>query len=186
MNREESLCGQELIDRAQQGNRQAMDTVIEMHQPLLWSLAKRLCCTRVSLEELVQAGNIGLLCALGRYQSRKQTKLTTYAVPWILGEMRRAIKQAEDFACSLDEGMGEDSQTLHDTLVGCEGVDADQVDLRAALSKLAPEAQILLSLRYFRDKTQKEAAMLMGKSQAQISRIESRALMALQGMLREA
>ena len=181
------VCSQDLIDDAQHGDRHALEKIVCMHQPLLWSLAKRLSCSWISLEELVQAGNVGLLHALRRYSGEWTVKLTTYAVPWILGEMRRAMKRSENCACSLDESIGEDNgQTLYDTLSGCETIDIAQVDLRMALSRLEQNAQVLICLRYFRDRTQKEAALLMGKSQAQISRMESRALLSLRTMLREA
>jgi len=57
------------------------------------------------------------------------------------------------------------------------------IDLRLALAKLSTEEQIVICMRYYRDKTQRESAVLLGKSQAQISKMERRALNTLYGLL---
>lgn len=173
----------ELVKEAQRGEAQALETLLQGHQGLLGAMAQRLRCEWVSREELIQAGNLGLMYAIEHYDASLDTKLITYAVPWILGEMRRAIRKAESSACSLDKPMDGESQTLHDVLAGSEGVDIGRLDLRLALSRLKHEEQILICLRYFRDKTQKEAAAMLGKSQAQISRMERHALDALHVLL---
>lgn len=173
-----------VIKDNKQENTAKKEVIVRKHQPLIWSLAKRICCSWMSIEELVQAGNVGLLHAMRNYDSTKGTKLITYAVPWILGEMRKAMKASEYCACSLDERKGEEDRTICDALVGSTGVDIARVDLTLAFSKLSQETKLLLCLRYFQDKTQKETAVIMNKSQAQISRMESRALEDLQYLLR--
>ena len=160
------------------------ERIVLMHQPLLWSLAKRLGCGFISCEELVQAGNVGLLYALQRYDPDQHVKLMTYAVPWILGEMRKAMKKAASSMCSLDESLSEEGMTLYDIVAGHMQVDIGSIDLRFALSRLTQEEQALICLRYFRDKTQKETSLLMGRSQAQISRMERHALDTLMIMLK--
>lgn len=170
--------------RAQQGDAAAIETLIDMHRPFLYALIKRLKCMSISREELLQAGVLGFLQAVKRYDQRQNTKLTTYAYPWILGEMRRAIRAAESNRISLDETVGNaDSLRLCDILAGGEGIDTERIDLHLALSRLEQEEWMLLCLRYFRDMTQKETAVLMKKSQTQISRLEQRALDRLHAML---
>ena len=180
---DQQCCSPECIIRAQQGDQNAKDTVIDMHQPLLWSLAKRLRGNGTGCEELVQAGNVGLLYALERYNAQRQVKLSTYAVPWILGEMRRTMKRIWDGTISIDEAFGEEGQNLHGILVGCPDMDIAQLDLHWALSKLEYEERLLICLRFFQDQSQKQAALLMGKSQTQISRVERRILDTLREML---
>lgn len=172
-----------LIIAAQNGDESAKETLLEMHKGIIFLLAKRFRCEWVSCEELVQAGHLGFMRALSRYDASKSVKLITYALPWILGEMRCAVRWKEAEVCSLDEPMMDGSLTLHDILEGESGVDIGRLDLRLALCRLSADEQILLCLRYFRDKTQKESAMILGKSQAQISRLERRALDALHEML---
>ncbi|MBQ7886318.1 MAG: sigma-70 family RNA polymerase sigma factor [Clostridia bacterium] len=177
------LPERELVIGAQSGETQAMEALLAGYQGLLRMLAGRLCCEWVSREELIQAGNLGLMYAIARYDVSLDTKLITYAVPWILGEMRRMIRKAESSACSLDQPMDTENRTLYDVLPGGNGVDIGRIDLRLALSRLNPDEQILICLRYYRDKTQKETAEVLGKSQAQISKLERHALDALHTML---
>lgn len=173
----DQLCfDQKMIEKAKGGSSQALEYLVERHQGLIRMLARRLCCESVLLDDLLQAGNVGLLYALGHYDSSMHTKLLTYAVPWILGEMRRTLKRIENSKYSLDEPLDRDGQTLHDVLSREECVHTRYIDLRIALESLSSEEQILICMRYYRDKTQREAALLMGKSQAQISKMENKAL----------
>lgn len=165
-----------LIAQAQQGDKAAMGTLLARFQPLLWSLSRRLSNTAaIPWEELVQAGNLGLMRAVRRYDGNQKTRLITYAVPWILGEMRQTLHNMQFRDLSLEDEHGE-NRSLLECLQGESSVDLEYVDLRLAMQQLSPEAQTLICLRYFRDNTQAETAHLLRKSQAQISRMERRAL----------
>ena len=59
----------------------------------------------------------------------------------------------------------------------------ERVALRMAMNELEAEEQRVVLLRYYRDMTQQETARLLGRSQAQISRIERRALDRLRTLL---
>lgn len=175
-----------LILLAQRGDKAAMGTLLARFQPMLWSLARRLgSAAEIPWEELVQAGNLGLMRAVRRYDERQETRLITYAVPWILGEMRRTLRSMQFRCLSLEEERGEDSCSLMECLQSVGDVDLECVDLRLAMQRLPAEAQTLLCLRYFRDHTQAETARLMHKSQTQVSRLERRALDQLHVLLTE-
>ena len=153
-----------------------LEAVLQKHQRMIEVLAGRFRCEWISREELVQAGILGLLRAVSHYDASRDAKLTTYALPWILGEMRRVSKKMQVHTYSLDQEMDTGGQTLYDVLEGKKGIDLSSLDLRLMLSRLNPSEQILICLRYYRDKTQKETAILLGKSQTQISRMERQAL----------
>lgn len=171
------------ICEAQQGDKQAIEYLIQKNRKLVEKLSRRVCCDSAYHEELVQAGNLGLLHAIERFDAARDVKLMTYAVSWILGEMRRAIKNIRCDEYSLDQGIAGDGLTLYDVLPGEPGIDIAWLDLRLALSRLNREEQLLICLRYYRDKSQKETAAALGKSQTQISRIESHALEKLRAQL---
>lgn len=173
-----------LVLRARQGDAQAVEALLSAHARLLHALAGRLCCPASAHAELVQAGYVGLLQALERYDPARGVRLITYAVPWILGEMRRTLRELYGMrdALSLEEA-GEDRPSLLDTLRSGEGVDFEALSLRMAMQQLSREEQLLLCLRYDREKTQKETAVLLHRSQAQISRMERRALDQLRALL---
>lgn len=172
-----------LIMEAQSGDESAKEMLLEMHQGIIWLLAKRFRCEWVTCEELAQAGYLGFMRALARYDTSKNAKLITYALPWILGEMRREMRQREAAAYSLDEPLDGECLTLHDILEGETGMSIDRIDLHLALDRLNRDERHILFLRYFRDKTQKESALIMGKSQTQISRLERMALNSMYVML---
>ncbi|MBR5301835.1 MAG: sigma-70 family RNA polymerase sigma factor [Clostridia bacterium] len=176
-------CNHALIHLARSCAEQDVEMLLKEHQALFCSLANRLRCTWVTQEELIQAGRLGFIDALRHYDPSKEVKLTTYAVPWILGEMRRTMKRLETTACSLDMTMEDGCATLHDIIADPKELNLGWIDLRLAISKLNSEEQLLICLRYFRDKSQKESAALLGKSQTQVSRMERRALDALHAML---
>lgn len=179
------ICSeQDMIKAVQRGCNHAAERLLRMHRGMVYSLAGRLCCQHASLEELIQAGYLGFMRAIEHYDASQSTKLITYAVPWILGEMRRSLKQIESGTCSLDQPIDAEGLTLYDVLVGEKETNIQHIDLRMAMEKLSEEEQILICMRYYRDKTQHESAMLLGKSQAQISRLERRALDTLYDLLK--
>lgn len=87
-----------LLSRACSGDAQAMETLLASYQQLLLSLARRFICAGGACTpgELVQAGYIGLMQAARHYDAQKAVRFITYAVPWALGEMRRAMRQSLD------------------------------------------------------------------------------------------
>jgi len=171
------------IDRARSGDAEAMQELIEMHLPLIGVLASRLRVSYMEKEVFIQAGCIGLMQAVRHYRRGMDAKLITYAVPWILGEMKKALRRESASGISL-EGMTESEEHRPiKMLCSREGVDIAGVDLRMALEKLSDDLRLVVCLRYFRDKTQKETAQLLSKSQAQISRMERQALDALHAYL---
>ena len=80
---------------------------------------------------------------------------------------------------SLDHPCEENGKTLLEILMGKDSIDDESTDIHLALGRLSDQERTLIILRYFRDHTQKETAKLMKLSQAQISRIERRALESL-------
>ena len=72
----------------------------------------------------------------------------------------------------------EGGRTLMDTIASGEGEEEllDKLQLKTALEALSERDRKIIFLRYFRDKTQSEVAGMIGVSQVQISRIESRIL----------
>ena len=70
----------------------ARDALVERYLPLVRHLARRYGRTSEPLEDLVQVGSIGLLNAIDRYDPASGTAFSSYAVPTILGEIRRHFR----------------------------------------------------------------------------------------------
>ena len=82
----------ELIRRAQQGDKQAMERLVEQNSPLVWSVARRFFGRGVDSDDLFQLGCIGLLKAVEGFDAAFDTQFSTYAVPKIAGEIRRFLR----------------------------------------------------------------------------------------------
>src|SRR3954452_7095575 len=82
----------ELWRRARDGDRAARERLIEMHMPLARSLAVQYRHAREPLEDLCQVANLGLVKAVDRYDPERGIAFTSYAVPTILGELKRHFR----------------------------------------------------------------------------------------------
>jgi RNA polymerase sigma-B factor len=84
-----------LFDRwRRRGDERAHAELVDRHLPLVRQLARRYAYTSEPFDDLVQVGSVGLLHALARYDPRVGSSFKAYAVPTILGELRRHFRDA--------------------------------------------------------------------------------------------
>ena len=69
-----------------------MTKLIKENNGLIWSIVKRFKDRGYELEDLYQIGTIGFIKSIKRFNSSYDVKLSTYAVPYILGEIKRFIR----------------------------------------------------------------------------------------------
>lgn len=81
-----------LIGRAHQGDKEARDTLFEENTGLIYSVARRFLGRGVEMEDLFQIGSIGLLKAVDKFDPAFEVKFSTYAIPMILGELKRFFR----------------------------------------------------------------------------------------------
>ena len=82
----------ELIRRSQDGEKEARETLIEENMGLVWSMVRRFANRGVEMEDLFQIGSIGLLKAVDKFDMSYDVKFSTYAVPMIIGEIKRYLR----------------------------------------------------------------------------------------------
>jgi RNA polymerase sigma-B factor len=68
------------------------ERLVLLHQPLVWQLASRFPSRVVPREDVVQVGTIGLILALDRFDPARGRSFIRYAVPTILGEIKRYFR----------------------------------------------------------------------------------------------
>ncbi|MDO5586633.1 MAG: RNA polymerase sporulation sigma factor SigG [Clostridia bacterium] len=226
---------QELFARIQNGDMQARQQFIYGNLRLVLSILHRFSSRGENADDLFQIGCIGLIKALDNFDTSHEVKFSTYAVPMIIGEIRRylrdnnsirvsrslrdtaykalAVKErltastgkeptieqiskeldipCEDIATALDAILdpislqdpvyhdGGDAVFVMDQIADDKNVDdswLEKISLSEAMKRLSERERHILTLRFFKGRTQMEVADEIGISQAQVSRLEKNAL----------
>lgn len=82
----------ELLARAQKGDAKARERLINCNLKLVFNLVKRFHNRGYELEDLFQIGCIGLMKAIDKFDLGFNVRFSTYAVPMIVGEIRRFLR----------------------------------------------------------------------------------------------
>lgn len=93
----------ELIQLSQRGDLLARDRLVSHNIRLVWSVVQRFLNRGYEAEDLFQIGSIGLLKAVDKFDLSYDVKFSTYAVPMIIGEIQRFLR---------DDGMVKVSRSL--------------------------------------------------------------------------
>jgi len=90
----------ELLKLAKKGNQVAREKLVSLNLGLVWSIVKRFNNRGYELEDLFQIGSIGLLKAIDKFDFSYNVRFSTYAVPMIIGEIRRYIRDDQPIKVS--------------------------------------------------------------------------------------
>ena len=82
----------DLIKRSQNGDKEARDYLVEGNLKLVLSVIRKFNNRGENLDDLFQIGSIGLLKAIDNFDFTHGVKFSTYAVPMIIGEIRRYLR----------------------------------------------------------------------------------------------
>lgn len=81
-----------LLERAARGDSDATQKLMENNAGLVRSIALRFSGRGVELDDIIQIGSLGMLKAIRSYDASYNTVFSTYAVPLIIGEIRRFLR----------------------------------------------------------------------------------------------
>ena len=225
----------ELLKKSKNGDLHAREELISGNIRLVLSVIQRFGSRGEDADDLFQVGCIGLIKAIDNFDLDVGVRFSTYAVPMIIGEIRRylrdnsmirvsrsqrdlayrALRAKEnlslrlsrdptdaEIAAELGAGASDVTEALTSITtplslyepVFSEGGDAlylmdqisddrendeawiDNIAIGEAMKRLSERERSIISMRFFRGKTQMEIADEIGISQAQVSRIEKGAL----------
>ena len=83
---------EELLKMVQQGDSKAADELVTNNMGLVYSVVSRFLNRMHDAEDLVQIGSIGLIKAVKKFDSSFGVQFSTYAVPMIIGEIKRFLR----------------------------------------------------------------------------------------------
>lgn len=225
----------ELFEKIKMGDLCARETFIKGNLRLVLSVISRFNNRGENVDDLFQVGCIGLIKAIDNFNTELDVQFSTYAVPMIIGEIRRYLRDnnavrvsrslrdiaykalcvrekmiaernaepsCEELAKAIDVSVEEVSMALDaiqepislfepvyhdggdavyvmDQLSDKKNIDEawiEKISLREAMKKLSDREKLIISLRFFKGKTQTEVANEVGISQAQVSRLEKSAI----------
>ena len=232
----------ELFEKIQQGDKEAWEKFIKGNLRLVLSIIQRFSGSNENVDDLFQIGCIGLMKAIDNFDTTLNVKFSTYAVPMIIGEVRRYLRDnnsirvsrsirdtankanymtasmmkvsdkeptveelakkleipAQDIVFALDAiqspvslyepvyAESGDNLYIMDQISDKKNKEekwVEQISLKAAIDRLSQREHRIIELRYFEGKTQMEVAQEIQISQAQVSRLEKRALRSMKNYL---
>jgi RNA polymerase sporulation-specific sigma factor len=91
---------EELMLRLKQGDKQARDKFIVGNMRLVLSLVKRFRIKNHGADDVFQAGCVGLIKAIDGFDIKVGVKFSTYAVPMIIGEIKRYLRDGNSLRVS--------------------------------------------------------------------------------------
>ena len=94
-----------LIEKMRLGDKEAENTLIEQNMGLVYSVVKRFSIRGYETDDLVQVGSIGLIKAAKKFDTSFDVKFSTYAVPMIMGEIKRFLR--DDGAIKISRSLKE-------------------------------------------------------------------------------
>ena len=128
----------ELILLSQQGDKLARQTMVEGNTRLVWSIVQRFASRGADLEDLFQIGCIGLMKSVDKFDLSYEVKFSTYAVPMIIGEIQRFLR---------DDGMVKVSRSIRELSFKIRHATDDFIRLherQPTLSELAEKLDVTM------------------------------------------
>ncbi|MBQ7668307.1 MAG: SigF/SigG family RNA polymerase sporulation sigma factor [Clostridia bacterium] len=101
-----TFTNDELLKNAKDGDKEALNIIVQNNSGLVWSIVRRFLNRGYEKEDLYQIGCIGLIKAVKKFDFNYNTQFSTYAVPVIMGEIKKFLR---------DDGLIKVSRALKET-----------------------------------------------------------------------
>ncbi len=134
-----------LLERVKEGDGSAEAILVEENLGLVRRIARRFLDRGTEYEDLVQIGTIGMIKAIRSFSLERGTAFSTYAVPLIIGEIRRHLRDDGPIKVSrIYKKQGIALMHEKNRMIAQEGRDPGIAELAARCGVSAPEAAIAL------------------------------------------
>ncbi|AYD39813.1 RNA polymerase sporulation sigma factor SigF [Clostridium fermenticellae] len=100
-----------LIRSAQNGDKDDLNRLVKLNLPLVSAISKKFLNRGYEYEDIFQIGCIGLVKAINNFDEKYNVKFSTYAVPMILGEIRRFLR--DDGIIKVSRSVKNTAKKLH-------------------------------------------------------------------------
>lgn len=125
-----------LYKKAAEGEKTAIEALVKQHGGLVKSIAIRFSGRGAEVEDLIQIGYEGLLKAIKRFEPDRGFCFSTYAVPLIMGEIRRFLR--DDGAVKVSRSLKETAQKV----LSCSKTLADKLNRDPTIYEISEETGI--------------------------------------------
>jgi RNA polymerase sigma-70 factor, sigma-B/F/G subfamily len=129
---------EELMKKLKAGDKSAREKFIVGNMRLVLSLVKRFWAKNANADDVFQAGCVGLIKAIDNFDLSVGVKFSTYAVPMIIGEIKRYLRDGNSLRVSRSI-----RDTAYRVLKVRESI--EERDEEATLEKIASEMQVAVS-----------------------------------------
>ncbi len=135
----------ELLERVRDGDSEAEALLVEENAGLVRTIAKRFLDRGTEYDDLIQIGTIGMIRAIRSFSLERGTAFSTYAVPLIVGEIRRHLRDDGPLKVSrIYKRQGVSLMREKNRIMNEEGREPGIAELAAACGISAEEAAISL------------------------------------------
>lgn len=184
------------LERMRKGDKEAKEELIEHNLRLVAHIIKKYYAGSAEQDDLISIGTIGLIKAVNTFDVSKGIRLSSYAARCIENEVlmyfRASKKSAQDISINepIDTDKDGNALTLIDVMATEDNI-LDNLDFKIKSEQLrryvgealTPRERTIIELRYGlnggKALTQREVAQQLGISRSYVSRIEKKALAAL-------
>ena len=168
---------------------EAYQNILLLNDRLNYHIAKKFLNSGEDIEDLASISRIGMINAIKSFDPNKEIKFATYATRCMTNEILMSFRREKKHKnnVSLEQPLfydGEGNELKLEDLV--ESGAPDAIDLyiereeisrvRQSVEQLEGRDKVIIEEMYFKGKTQKEVAQLLGISQSYVSRVEKRLL----------
>lgn len=101
----------ELIKCAKEGSKEALDKLIKNNLPLVSAISRKFLNRGYEYDDIFQIGCMGLVKAVNNFESKYNVKFSTYAVPMIMGEIKRFLR--DDGLIKVSRSVKNTARQLH-------------------------------------------------------------------------